>query len=142
MNEMTARCGYKCSLCAIYKDNLKGEEDRQRFRDALEKYYGEKLTVEQCYCDGCMTPDSENPVLITKDCTIRPCAISRGLASCAHCDDYPCEDVAGKNIDYERVKERYGGPLPEEDYEKYVMPYESRKVLDEIRRKGEGGGAG
>jgi len=38
-------------------------------------------------------------------------------------------------IDYSKVKERFGGPLPEEDYRVFVMPYENRKVLDEIRQK-------
>jgi hypothetical protein len=136
MADIIARCGFKCNLCLIYRDNLKKDErNRQRFRDALEKYYGDKLTLEECYCDGCMTPDSENPVRITADCKVRPCVIANGLENCAYCDRYPCENLARKFVDYRKVKDRFGGPLPEEDYKLFVKPYESRQVLDKIRQK-------
>ena len=135
MVEIISRCGYRCDMCLIYRDNLKGERDMRRFRDGLLKYYGDRLTLEECYCDGCMTPDSENPILITFDCRVRPCVMARGLENCADCDEYPCKDLEKRSVDYERVKERHGGPLPEADYETFVKPYESRQRLDEIRRR-------
>ena len=136
MSDIIARCGFKCNLCLIYRDNLKKDkQNRQRFRDSLEKYYGDKLTLEQCYCDGCLTPDSENPVRITAECRIRPCVIDKGIENCGYCEQYPCPVLEPNLIDYEEVKERYGGPLPEEDYKVFVFPYESRQVLDEIRQK-------
>ena len=135
MSDIIARCGYKCNHCLIYRDNLKGEEDRRRFRDSLLKYYGDELTLEQCYCDGCMTEDSENPVRVDVDCQVRPCVIEKGLDNCGSCEQYPCKVLEPKIVDYQRVIERYGGPIPEEDYEIFVKPYESRKVLDEIRQK-------
>jgi hypothetical protein len=137
MSDIIAYCGFKCGQCLIYRENLKKDErNRQRFRDGLEKYYGDKLTLEECYCDGCMAPDSENPVRITADCKVRPCVIAKGLESCAYCDQYPCQNLQRKFVDYRKVKERFGAPLPQEDYEVFVMPYESRQVLDEIRQKG------
>jgi hypothetical protein len=136
MSEIIARCGFICSLCLIYRDNLKkDEQNRQRFRDGLEKYYGDKLTLEECYCDGCTTPDSENPVRISTECTVRPCVIARGLENCAFCDQYPCKALERKFVDYSKVKERFGAPLPEEDYRTFVMPYESKKLLDKIRKE-------
>jgi hypothetical protein len=136
MSDIIARCGFKCNLCLIYRDNLKKDErNRQRFRDGLEKYYGDKLTLEECYCDGCMTPDSENPIRINTECKMRPCAIEKGLENCGYCEQYPCPILEPKMINYDKVKERYGGPLPEEDYKVFVMPYENRKVLDEINKK-------
>jgi len=136
MSEMIARCGFKCHLCLIYRDNLKKDaQNRQRFRDGLERIYGDKLTLEECYCDGCLTPDGENPVRINTECQIRPCVIEKGLENCAYCEQYPCKIMEPKMIDYEKVKGRYGGPLPEEDYQVFVMPYENRKTLDKIRRK-------
>jgi hypothetical protein len=136
MSDIIARCGFKCNLCLIYRDNLKKDENnRQKFRDALERIYGDKLTLEECYCDGCMTPDSENPVRINTECQMRPCVIEKGLENCGHCEQYPCRILEPKMIDYQKVMERYGGPLPEADYKDFVFPYESRKVLDEISRK-------
>jgi len=136
MSEIIARCGFRCDLCLIYRENLKKDpRNRQLFRDILEKYYGDKQTLEECHCDGCMTPDSEKPDLITKDCKVRPCAIAKGLDNCAHWTQYPCEMVARKNIERCKLEEKYGAPIPEKDYELIVMPYERRQTLEKIRQK-------
>jgi hypothetical protein len=135
IREIIARCGFKCNLCLIYRDNLKRVKDRERFRDGLLKYYGHKLTLEECYCDGCLTDDSENPVLITADCPVRPCVMAKGLENCAYCDKYPCQELERKFIDYQKIRERFGAPIPEEDYRRFIMPYEGRQVLEKIRRK-------
>jgi hypothetical protein len=135
MADIIGRCGFRCSRCLIYKDNLKGEPDRRRFRDGLLKYYGDKLTLEECYCDGCLAGDSENPIRINKECKIRPCVLEKGLENCAYCERYPCEILEPKMIDYRKVMERYGAPLPQEDYELFVEPYENRQTLDELRDK-------
>jgi len=135
MGEMIARCGYNCCLCLIYRDNLKGEQDRIRFRDILRKYYGDEVTLEACYCDGCLTDDSQNPTLINTECQIRPCVLEKGLDNCAYCHQYPCDMLERAMIDYGAVEKRYGAPIPREDYESIIKPYESRKVLDNIRQK-------
>ena len=135
MADIIARCGFNCGRCLIYKDNLKGEEDRRRFRDALLKYYGDKLTLEQCYCDGCLTDDSKNPIRVNKECKIRPCVLEKGLDNCAYCEQYPCKILEPAMVDYQKVMERYGAPLPQEDYELFVEPYESRQTLDALRDK-------
>jgi hypothetical protein len=136
MPEMSGYCGYKCGDCLIYRENLKKDPDNQRiFRDKLEKYYHDKLTLEVCHCDGCLTPDSANPDLITKDCKIRPCAIARGLKSCAYCAAYPCEMVSRKNIERNKIEEKYGAHIPDADYLLLIKPYESQKTLEEIRAR-------
>ncbi len=136
MADVIARCGYRCDLCLIYRENLeKDEQNRQRFRDALEKYYGEKLTLEECYCDGCMTDDSENPVRITKDCEVRRCVIAKSIENCAYCVQYPCNSLEKKFVERRKVEGGYGSPIPEEAYKLFIMPYESRRTLDRIRQK-------
>jgi len=136
MGDIIARCGYKCSLCLIHRENLKkDEQNRQRFRDGLEKYYGEKLTLEECYCDGCLAKDSENPVLITKECEVRPCVMAKNIENCAYCPQYPCQTLEKRFVERRKVEERYGSPIPEEAYKLFIMPYENRQTLDRIRRK-------
>jgi hypothetical protein len=136
MAEIIARCGYKCNLCLIYRENLeKDERNRQKFRNGVDKYYGDKLTLEECYCDGCMTDDSENPVLVTKECEVRPCVIARNIDNCAHCVQYPCQTIKKKFVERREVEKRYGSPIPEEPYRLFVMPYENKRTLDTIRRK-------
>jgi hypothetical protein len=85
-----------------------------------------------------MTDDSENPIRVDVKCPVRPCVIEKGLDNCAYCEQYPCEALKRKMIDYQKVIERFGAPLPKEDYELFVKPYESRRVLDRIRKKGKG----
>ena len=139
MADVIARCGFKCNLCLIYRENLKKDkQNRQKFRDSLEKYYGDKLTLEECYCDGCMTDDSENPVRITQDCEVRPCVIARNIENCAYCVQCPCKNVEKKFVERRKVEERYGSTIPEEAYKLFVMPYESRRTLDKIRQKAKG----
>lgn len=136
MADVIAHCGFKCNLCLIYRENLKkDEQNRKKFRDGVEKYYGDKLTLKECYCDGCLTDDSENPVRITKDCDIRPCVIVRNIKNCAYCDQYPCKRVEKKFVERRKVEERYGSPISEEAYKLFIMSYESRRTLDKIRQR-------
>ncbi len=136
MAEIIARCGYKCSLCLIYRENLKKDpQNRRKFRDGVDKYYGDKLTLEECYCDGCMANDSENPALVTQDCEVRPCVIARNIDNCAYCVQYPCQTLEKRFVERRKVEERYGSPIPEGDYRLFIMPYENRQMLDRMRRK-------
>jgi hypothetical protein len=136
MPEIISRCGFRCDLCLIFSENLKKDKNnRQIFHDGYEKYYGDKLTLKECYCDGCMTDDILNPVLITSDCKVRPCVIAKGMKNCAYCDQYPCKLVSNKFVRRCQVEEKYGAPIPEKDYKLFIEPYESQQVLDKIRRK-------
>ena len=125
-------------LFGISREHRADERNRQVFGDGLERYDGDKLTLEECYCDGCMAEDSGNPALITKDCRVRSCVISRGLQNCALCERYPCSDVQKKFVERRKVEARFGGPMPEEDYRLFVMPNEGRQALENVRRKGKG----
>lgn len=59
--ELFAKCGGRCSRCRAYKANVKTYEDRQRCSDGWHKYLGVRLNLERWYCDGCQTPDEEQP---------------------------------------------------------------------------------
>ncbi|MBA7677467.1 hypothetical protein ES703_85725 [subsurface metagenome] len=135
MGDIIARCGYRCNLCLAYKDNIKSEQDRRKFRDGVFRYYSDRLTLDECYCDGCLTDDSENPKLIDTECRVRPCVIEKGLDNCAYCGQYPCKELEPKMIEYQKVERRFGAPIPKEAYECFIKPYESREVLDEIKQK-------
>lgn len=135
MEEVIGRCGFRCSDCLAYRENVKSFEDRQRFRDCLQKYYGDNLTVEECFCNGCLADEAANPTCRDLDCKVRACVNSRGLTNCAYCNDYPCPKIEKKMIDPRVVEKRFGGPLPAEDYQSFVKPYEIRPTLGEIRRR-------
>jgi len=71
-----------------YKENVKTDEARQRGSDGWKKYYGFRIRLDQMYCDGCPTPDDENPVLLAPNCTTPKCAIISGVETCAHCSGF------------------------------------------------------
>ncbi len=129
------RCGYICSRCLAYRENVKSEADKKRFRDGLIRYYGHPLPVEDCYCDGCLADNRDNPILLTADCRVRPCVVKRRLENCASCDRYPCRTLEKKFIDGKKVVAKYGAPIPKREYDLFVGPYENKKTLDAIRKK-------
>ena len=139
MKDLFSKCGADCARCPAYKANVKSIEDRQRCSDGWHKYLGARLNVQRCYCDGCQTPDDENPVLVygRYGCKIRRCAVFNSAPTCAHCSAYPCEAVS-KQFSFdsgsrERLAARLGAPVSDEEYFTFIEPYELHKHLEEIR---------
>ena len=135
MEEKIGFCGYRCKLCPAYKDNITCEEDRQKVSDGWFKHYGFRIAAEEIYCDGCRAEDSSNPRRIDPECAVRACALQRKVPNCAHCDDFMCEKLSQKMIDAEKIVERVGGSIPQEDYDCFVRPYDSAKILEDIGEK-------
>jgi hypothetical protein len=137
--DLFAKCGGRCSRCPAYKANVKTYEDRQRCSDGWHKYLGVRLDPDRCYCDGCQTPDDEQPILVISKygCNIRKCAVKNGVETCAHCSGYPCLAVRTQfSFDEgsrERFAARFGAPVPEDEYLTFIEPYEVHRHLDEIR---------
>jgi hypothetical protein len=138
MKDLFAKCGANCGRCPAFRANAKTAEDRQRCSDGWHKYLGVRLSVQRCYCDGCQTPDDQNPVLVygKYGCKIRRCAVFNGVETCAHCSAYPCEDVRTQfsfdSESRERIAARLGTLVPEEEYSTFIEPYELHRHLDEI----------
>lgn len=87
MDEMIGYCGYRCHLCAARSEDA---EIRQKLVDGWRKYFGhEAYTAENVKCGGCK---GEGPVA-DKVCRARPCAVEKGVESCALCDDFPCDKM-------------------------------------------------
>jgi hypothetical protein len=139
MEGIFSKCGSRCDRCPAYRENVRGAEDRLRCSDGWHKYLGARVRPERCYCDGCQTPDDENPILIygKGGCSIRKCAVKNGVLTCAHCGAYPCEAVRTQfsfdDGSREEIDARLGSPMPEEDYLTFIEPYELHRHLEEIR---------
>jgi hypothetical protein len=87
MDEMIGYCGYNCHLCAARSDD---PAVRQRLVDGWRAIFGHQhYTAENVRCDGCRSDGR----LADQQCKARPCAIERGVASCALCDDFVCDKV-------------------------------------------------
>jgi hypothetical protein len=87
MDEMIGYCGYSCHRCAARSDD---PAVRQKMVDGWRKIFGhENYTAENVRCDGCKGGGR----LADKECKARPCAIERGVESCACCDEFICDKV-------------------------------------------------
>jgi hypothetical protein len=89
MRDLFSKCGANCGRCPAYRENVRTSEGRQRCSDGWHKYLRVRLNVQRCYCDGCQTPDDENPALVYGRkathiwrLTARPMAMV--LAACPH----------------------------------------------------------
>jgi len=131
METILSRCGYRCDLCLAYKPNVeKNPENRQKLIDGFYKYYGFRLSESESCCDGCM---ADNPKLIDKNCSIRPCVIEKGLDNCSQCENYVCEKLKQRLVIYDEIKQRMSEEIPENDYIRFINPYENKRRLDALR---------
>jgi len=139
MNELIAKCGCNCSQCPTYKNNLQTFEDRKRCSWGWQKYLNIRLSPEKLrLCDGCSIPDDKRKVYYL-NCLVRKCAMKNGVKNCAYCSAYPCQEVLNihslqKPDAKEKIAERLGYEIPEQDYLAFIEPYEGIKHLDEIRQ--------
>jgi hypothetical protein len=127
--EMIGYCGYSCHLCAARSDD---PAVRQRLVDGWRKILGhERYTVENVRCDGCRSDGR----LADKECKARPCAIERGVESCALCDDFVCKKVGHLLASREGMLvflNRKLGSVSEQEYELCVRQFESMPNLIKI----------
>jgi hypothetical protein len=135
MGEMIARCGFKCHLCLAFQENNKDHADQIRVAKGWSKYFDLNVPAEKIRCNGCLPHDSGGLEFPDKNCPIRPCVIERGLENCAYCEDYPCERLETRMSGVEEVAKRFYGIIPQEEYDNFIAPYDSRKTLDGIRKK-------
>lgn len=97
MDEIIAYCGLTCHTCPIYlatreKNPKKKRGMRAKIAGKINKLYKEKLKAEDVTdCDGCKT--EERLFSGSQKCEIRKCARDKGIESCAHCSEYPCEKL-------------------------------------------------
>lgn len=122
MDRMIGYCGYSCHLCAARSDD---PEVRRRLVDGWRRIFGhESYTVENVRCDGCRSDGR----IADKECKARPCAIGRGVESCAACEEFPCDRMrhlmASRDglLIFCRPKD---GPVTEEEYNLCMRQFDS-----------------
>ncbi|NHJ12254.1 MAG: DUF3795 domain-containing protein [Candidatus Thorarchaeota archaeon] len=92
MTEIIAYCGLDCTACDAFKatrtENL---EQKKRIAERWNQQFNKEFTTQDIECDGCLS--SRISGWCRSICQVRPCAIERGVETCAHCDDYLCEKI-------------------------------------------------
>lgn len=95
MEELLGACGLVCGACPAHEAT--NENDVEKIAAIAKRWseeYGHDIKPEYVWCEGCLT-DGERKCGHTRECDVRACALGRGVANCAFCDDYGCEILAG-----------------------------------------------
>ena len=93
MSELISICGIKCGECGAYiatRDN--DDEKRAATAKMWSEMYDADLPPSAINCEGCTSTGG----VLFQHCTvceIRKCGVARGVANCAHCDDYACDKL-------------------------------------------------
>ena len=133
MEEIISRCGFRCDLCMAYRPNVESHpENRQLLSDGWFKYFGFRIEPENILCGGCL---SDQCITLDKDCRVRPCVIAKGLDNCARCEDYGCDKLNERLVTFEGIQAHFKEPIPGEDRERFIRPFENSVRLDRIRRE-------
>ncbi len=92
MEKMISRCGLACTECEAYLATKNDDEaKRVEVAAAWSLRYGADIKPADINCTGCLSDG-----VVFSHCTvcgIRKCASGKGVANCAHCDDYACEQL-------------------------------------------------
>jgi hypothetical protein len=93
MDELLAPCGIDCGGCPAYIATRANDAAAlAKVAEEWSKAFNFGLNLEEVICDGCLT-ESKRKYAYIKTCGVRPCALSRGVRTCAHCEDYGCDTL-------------------------------------------------
>ena len=90
-DQIIAYCGLNCSECGAFIATQ--ENDTEKLKALAMEWYQVEDNPTFCLCDGCNTEGRKNAHC--SDCAVRACAISHGVANCAHCPEYGCATLTG-----------------------------------------------
>ncbi len=96
MTTLIAPCGLDCAQCEAYKYTQTSD------LNALEalvarwrvEFNAPEMTIKDVTCDGCLAASGRVGGYCSM-CEIRKCAAGRSLQTCAECQDFACEILAG-----------------------------------------------
>jgi hypothetical protein len=96
MYEMISYCGLDCSACPAYLATQKDDmAELAEVAKEWSKQFKMEIPPESIVCDGCKTSEDTRRSGYCSTCGVRACAVERGVATCAHCEEYACETLRG-----------------------------------------------
>ena len=94
MDRMIAFCGLICSECPAFLATQKDSDaERKAVAEQWSKTFNHEVNPADINCDGCT---SEVGRLFTHCtvCEVRKCSKEKHVENCAHCDEYPCDNLS------------------------------------------------
>ncbi len=95
LRDKIAYCGLDCSKCGAYVAKLTDDDLLRRKTAKSWSSSGFSVSPNEINCEGCKSSGGYH-FKHCADCSVRACGIKRGVETCAHCSDYPCEKLQGK----------------------------------------------
>ena len=90
MAQITAPCGIDCSQCdAFIAAQTNDATLLKKLADNFKKQFDKDIDPSTLNCDGC-TQDGRH-IGFCAECTIRSCSLDKGYATCAECQEFPCD---------------------------------------------------
>lgn len=133
MEPLISYCGMRCDLCLAYLPNVTAHpENRQILSDGWHQYFGFRIPPEEIHCHGCRSTARKT---LDKDCPVRPCVIERELEHCAQCNDYICDRLRERLVEFEHIQSEHGQPIPPADRQRFILPYENAQRLADSRKR-------
>jgi len=122
MSLRMSACGVVCSECGAHIAGVSNDPAlKERVANAWRTIYKMDVPPEGLVCSGCLSV--EGPVFAAcKDCWVRECVLSKGIAHCALCDQYPCAELERVQAQYDGL-EKLAETMPEEQFAEFVLPY-------------------
>jgi hypothetical protein len=92
MKYMLGYCGVECSKCPAYIATINNDDAlRRSYAAEQSEFYGMEILPERINCVGCLE-DGEHLGYCSM-CEIRRCCSDKGLATCAECAEYVCDEL-------------------------------------------------
>jgi hypothetical protein len=93
IDKIIAICGVSCTECDAYQATIQNDISRLKSLAAeWTRAMGRTFTVDDIICDGCRV-EGKRLSAYCSSCEISLCAKSKGLPTCAHCNECPCEKI-------------------------------------------------
>jgi hypothetical protein len=61
--------------------------------------------------------------------------LAKGLPNCAYCDEYVCDKLSQRIVNLKEVAVKQEKPVSQEEYDRYLKPYDNKTTLDNIRKE-------
>jgi hypothetical protein len=95
MEKMISFCGLDCQVCpALIATRTNDDALRAKTATEWSAQFHAEIKAADIRCSGCSSPTGPR-FHHCSECEMRNCAIKRKLESCALCDEYPCDKLAG-----------------------------------------------
>jgi hypothetical protein len=134
MEPIIARCGNRCDLCPLFKENFTPEA-APAINDALYKYHcggeGPRPQYSRA-CDGCLSDGH----IARQACQIRVCVIEKGFSICARCPQMYCQLLEHDMAIIEGALSQHRTALPPTDFQMFFRPFLIREALARLSQQG------